>query len=53
MKKYINAKVEIYNLDAGDIMFLSSDPNELNMDDSSFNNEKGYNSSGAWGNWNS
>ena len=51
MKKYISAKADIYKLDTGDLMNVSLGVGELDMDDASFNNEKGYNQAGAWGNW--
>ena len=54
MKKYISAKADIYKLNTGDIMNVSLGVGEFDMDnDESFKNDKGYNTNGAWGNWNS
>ena len=47
MKKYINAKVEIYKLNAGDIMLVSVE--SLDFENIEKNEEKKYSS---WGNWN-
>ena len=52
MKKYINAKAEIFKLDAGNIMFISI--NQLNMDEEDFETPEGYvaPTDNGWGNYN-
>ena len=47
MKNYVNAKAEIYKLDAGDIMLISINVADL---DSIDKNEG--NAFSNWGNWN-
>lgn len=53
MKKYINAKAEIYKLDADDIMLLTSAESfsfsNFNTEDANDKSSKHYNN---WGFWN-
>ena len=53
MKNYINAKAEIYKLDAGDVMLIASlesfNLDSFTSEDSSDSNSKHFNN---WGNWN-
>lgn len=51
MKKYVNAKAEIYKLDAGDIMITSIQ--NLSFDVIGNETYEGDNNYANWGNWNS
>ena len=50
MKKYTNAKAEIYKLDAGDIM-LTSVTTAVDLDSLDRNEDNAFSISN-WGNWN-
>ena len=48
MKKYVNAEIELHNINVGDIMLTSE--GEVDLEHIAKNEDKAYNS---WGNWNS
>lgn len=52
MKKYINAKADIYKLDAGDVMLIVSlesfDLDSFKSEDASDANSNHYNNWGKW-----
>jgi len=48
MKNYVNAKAEIYKLDAGDVMLVAS--TNLDFENIDTNESKAYS---TWGDWNS
>ena len=47
MKKYVNAEIELYKINVGDIMLTSE--GEVDLDSIAKNEDKAYSS---WGNWN-